>query len=111
VPGVTYAIALEAHRWEESYFRPTSAYPRSRGTFHKHLVQADIAKVRIREVTTGRVEQFIQAKTRELAPQTVNHLRAFLCRVFSAARRAGKVAQNPVLNILTQDRCQKFGVC
>ena len=85
--------------WEDAYFRPTSAYPRSRGTFHKHLVDADIAKHRIREVTTGRVEQFIQAKTRELAPQTVNHLRAFLCRVFSAARRAGKVGQNPVLDV------------
>jgi len=85
--------------WEDAYFRSTSAYLKSCGTFHKHLVEADIAKLRIREVTTGRVEQFIQAKMRELAPQTVNHLRAFLCRVFTAARRAGKVAQNPALDV------------
>jgi integrase len=85
--------------WEDAYFSPTSAYPRSRGTFRKHLLESDIAKLRIREVTTGRVEQFIQTKARQIAPQTVNHLRAFLCRVFSAARRAGKVAQNPIVDV------------
>jgi hypothetical protein len=85
------------HWWEETYFRQSSAYSRSRGTFRRHVVESDIAKLAIREVTSGRIEQFIQAKTRELAPQTVNHLRGFLCRVFGAARRAGKVAQNPIL--------------
>jgi len=85
--------------WEDAYFRHTSAYSKSRGTFHRHLDESDIAKLSIREVTSGRVEQFIQAKSRELAPQTVNHLRAFLCRVFSAARRVGKVSQNPVLDV------------
>ena len=85
--------------WEETYFSHTSAYSRSRGTFHRHVVESDIAKLAIREVTSGRVEQFIQAKTRELAPQTVNHLRTFLCRTFSAARRVGKVSQNPILDV------------
>ena len=85
--------------WEESYFSQTPAFARSRGTFHRHLVGSDLSKLSIREVTSGRVEQFIQAKTRELAPQTVNHLRGFLCRVFGAARRAGKVGQNPILDV------------
>lgn len=85
--------------WEETYFRQSSAYSRSRGTFRRHVVESDIAKLAIREVTSGRIEQFIQAKTRELAPQTVNHLRGFLCRVFGAARRAGKVGQNPILDV------------
>ena len=85
--------------WEETYFRHTSAYVRSRGTFYRHIVESDIAKLAIREVTSGRVEQFIQAKMRVLAPQTVNHLRAFLCRTFGAARRAGKVSQNPILDV------------
>jgi len=85
--------------WEDRYFKPSPAYSKSCGTFHRHLVDSELAKLRIREVTTGRVEQFIQAKTPELAPQTVNHLRSYLCRVFSAARRAGKVTQNPVLDV------------
>jgi integrase len=85
--------------WEDAYFRHTSAYSKSCGTFHRHIVGADIAKLSIREVTSGRVEQFIQTKTRELAPQTVNHLRGLLCRVFSAARRVGKVSQNPILDV------------
>jgi len=85
--------------WEDSYFSQTPAFARSRGTFHRHLVSSDLSKLSIREVTSGRVEQFIQAKTRELAPQTVNHLRGFLCRVFGAARRAGKVGQNPILDV------------
>jgi len=85
--------------WEDSYFRQTPAYSRSRGTFHRHLVGSPLSKLSIREITSGRVEQFVQAKTRELAPQTVNHLRGFLCRVFGAARRAGKVGQNPILDV------------
>ena len=85
--------------WEDAYFRHTSAYSKSCGTFHRHIVEADIAKLSIREVTSGRIEQFIQTKTRELAPQTVNHLRGLLCRVFSAARRVGKTTQNPILDV------------
>ena len=85
--------------WEKIYFKQSPAYAKSCGTFHRHLGGSDLSKIPTREVTTGRVEQFIQAKTHELAPQTVNHLRSFLCRVFSAARRAGKVTQNPVLDV------------
>ncbi len=85
--------------WETTYFKQSPAYAKSCGTFRRHLVGSNLSKSSIREVTTGRVEQFIQAKTRELAPQTVNHLRSFLCRAFSAARRAGKVTQNPVLDV------------
>jgi integrase len=85
--------------WEKTYFELSPAYAKSRGTFRRHLLESDFAKTAVREVTTGRVEQFIQAKTRELSPQTVNHVRGFLCRVFSAARRAGKVSQNPVLDV------------
>ena len=51
--------------WEDGYFSQTSAYPQSCGTFRKHLLGAVIAKLRVQEITTGRVEQFIQAKTRE----------------------------------------------
>ncbi len=85
--------------WEKMYFEQSPGYSKSRGTFHRHLLESELSRMPIREVTTGRVEQFIQAKTRELAPQTVNHVRGFLCRVFSAARRAGKVVQNPVLDV------------
>jgi integrase len=85
--------------WEDAYFRHTPAYSKSCGTFHRHVVDSDISKLPMREVTSGRIEQFIQAKTRQLAPQTVNHLRGFLCRVFNAARRAGKVSQNPILDV------------
>jgi integrase len=85
--------------WEEEYFRHAPAYSRSRGTFHRHLLDSDLAKLPVREVTSGRVEQFIQGKTHELAAQTVNHLRGFLCRVFGTARRAGKVRDNPILDV------------
>jgi hypothetical protein len=35
--------------------------PKSRGTFHRHLLESELSRMPIREVTTGRVEQFIQA--------------------------------------------------
>ena len=85
--------------WEEAYFRHTASYERSKSTFRIHLLESSLAKVPLREVTSGRVEIFIQAKSHEIAPQTLNHVRGFLCRVFSAARRAGKVSQNPVLDV------------
>ena len=85
--------------WEDAYFSHTSGYEKSRPSFHKHLVESDLAKLPLSQVTSGRIEIFIQAKTHELAAQTVNHLRGFLCRVFGAARRAGKVRDNPVLDV------------
>jgi len=85
--------------WDDAYFSHTSGYEKSRPSFHKHLVESDLAKLPLSQVTSGRIENFIQAKTHELAAQTVNHLRGFLCRVFGAARRAGKVRDNPVLDV------------
>ncbi|MCU1347494.1 MAG: phage integrase family protein, partial [Acidobacteria bacterium] len=45
---------------------------------------------RLVDLKPSKVEVFLQAKTSELGPQSINHLRRFLIGAFNDARRAGK---------------------
>jgi integrase len=62
----------------------------NRTTIRKHFLGSELAPLPLVAVTAGRIEAFLQDKTTELAPQTLNHLRSYLSRAFNAARRAGR---------------------
>jgi hypothetical protein len=73
---------------------------RNKLSVRKHLLGSNLAKLRLVEMTPGAIEQFLQAKGDNLAPQTVNHLRAFVMSGFSAAKKAGKFSgPNPVREV------------
>src|SRR6185295_1929229 len=67
----------------------------------KHLINSDLAPLRLVAVTTERIEAFLHAKDREgLAPQTVNYLRGFLSRAFGSARKMGRYSgPNPAATV------------
>ncbi len=56
----------------------------------KHIIGSELGKLRLVELKPGKVEVFLQAKTSELGPQSINHLRRFLISAFNDARRSGK---------------------
>lgn len=76
--------------WLDTYSRPTAGHETNRTTIRKHFLGTELASLSLAAVTSGRIEAFLQAKTTELAPQTLNHLRSYLSRAFNAARRAGR---------------------
>jgi len=72
--------------WLEAFSEDAPSHSRNESAIKKHLLPAKIADLRLAEVTRGRIESFLDAKQKEgLSAQTVNHLRGFLSRAFSAA--------------------------
>ena len=77
--------------WLTSCSPATATHKRNGYTIRRHLKDGDFAKLPLVHVTPAKVEEFLLAKAAGgLAPQTVNHLRAYLSRAFDAARRVGR---------------------
>ncbi len=77
-----------------------ASHDRNKLTTRKHLLDSGLAELRLVDVAPGAIEQFLQSKTDELGPQSINHLRMFLMSTFSAAKKAGKFAgANPVRDV------------
>jgi hypothetical protein len=72
--------------------------PRCSGRGHRRDEQQRPTELRLAELTRGRIESFLDAKQKEgPSAQTVNHLRGFLSRAFSAAiDRERWQGKNPV---------------
>ena len=86
--------------WLQTYSITHASHVRNTRTVGKHILSSELAKLRLVEVTAGSIEQFLQAKAGELAPETINHLRMFLMSIFSAAKKAGKFSgPNPVKEV------------
>jgi hypothetical protein len=83
--------------WLETYSKGTPSNATNESAIRKHFVGSDLAALTLTSVTPGRVETFLQAKSAELSPQMVNHLRGYLSRAFNAARRSGRyLGPNPI---------------
>jgi hypothetical protein len=76
--------------WLETYSKGTQSHTRNESAVKRHLLGTDLAKVQLHRVTKGDVEMLLQSKKHELNPKSLNNLRGFLHRAFSAAEDAGK---------------------
>jgi integrase len=86
--------------WLDTYSIKLASHERNKLSVRKHLIDSNLAKLRLVDVTPGAMEQFLHAKGDKLSPQTVNHLRAFVMSAFSAAKKAGKFSGlNPVRDV------------
>jgi integrase len=86
--------------WLENYSAGTSSHPKNENTVRRHLIGSDLGAVSLPQVTAGRIEVFLQAASRDLGPQTLNHLRGFVSRAFNCARRAGRfMGANPAADV------------
>jgi integrase len=86
--------------WLETHSAGKPSHEKNASTVKRHLIGSDLGALNLPEVTAARVEVFLQRAERHLGPQTVNHLRGFVSRAFSAARRAGRfMGANPVAGV------------
>jgi integrase len=86
--------------WLESYSKPRPSHARNVYSVTKHFIGGPLGELRLVDVTSGRLEEFLQAKSASLSPQTVNHLRRFVQTAFNRAKRAGRWAgSNPAANV------------
>ena len=90
--------------WLETFCRGKPSYAKSKNVIDLHLVTSGLAGKRLDKVTPGDVEELLHEKSRAigtkgkpLGPQSLNHLRGFLRRVFAAAMKKRMITgANPI---------------
>ena len=75
--------------WLENFSVGRSTHKRSTHTILRHFSGNDFSRLPLGELGGSAVETFLHERSRELAPQTLNHLRRYLLVAFNCARRAG----------------------
>jgi len=90
--------------WLEEYSSRSSAHGSNAGSVRAQILSSPLAEKRLEHVRRGDIEALLVAKERHgFSPQTVNHVRAFLVRAFSRARRADKwLGENPAEETATR---------
>jgi integrase len=86
--------------WAEKSLKRKVSYGPCIGTIRKHLVGSRLGGLRLVEVTAGDIEALLEEKSRDLAAETLNHLRGYVGRAFTMARRAKRfVGASPIGNV------------
>jgi integrase len=76
--------------WLDTYSRHLAAHVSNESVVTRHILSAAISAKPLEHVAAADIEQLLQSKEGQVAPQTVNHVRRFLVRAFNKARKAGK---------------------
>ena len=76
--------------WLDTYSKGSPSHDRNQATVEKNLLGSELGKTRLDDLTPGQIEIFLQARSADLAPQTLNHLRRFILTAFNRAKAAGK---------------------
>ncbi len=86
--------------WLETYSAATASHTRTSCSVRLHLIGSSLGALRLVHVTPGKIEVFLQAKGKDLGPQSINHLRRFLITAFNRARRAERWnGENPAAQV------------
>jgi integrase len=86
--------------WLKTYSAKSPSHDRNVATIEKHFLAAEIAQLRLQDVTPAVVEVFLEEKAGHLAPQTLNHIRRFIVTTFNRARRSGRwTGLNPAADV------------
>ncbi|MFC1610707.1 tyrosine-type recombinase/integrase [Myxococcota bacterium] len=75
--------------WLTTYSKGTPSHEVNQYAVRKHLIGTSLSKISLAALTSGEIERFIQAKSKKLAPGTLNHLRKYLVTAINRAREAG----------------------
>ncbi len=69
-------------------------------SIRKHIIGSPLGSLRLADVTPGKVDLFLVGRESVLSPRSVNHLRGYLSRAFTMARRMERFPrQNPVADV------------
>src|SRR5580658_1643541 len=86
--------------WLKTYSKGAPSHQRNEYSVRKNLIGSALGALRLVEVVPAEIEKFSQARSSDLGPQTINHLRGFLVRTFNRAIHAGKwTGSNPALAV------------
>ncbi len=85
--------------WIDKFLR-RSASDTGISSIRKHIIGSTLGTRRLLDVTPGKVDLFLSEKESTLAARSVNHLRGYLSRAFTMARRMEKFPRpNPVADV------------
>lgn len=69
-------------------------------SIRKHIVGSELGRLRLVDVTPGKVDYYLSEKEDGLSARSVNHLRGYLSRAFTMARRMEYfIGPNPVADV------------
>ncbi len=86
--------------WLENYSKPLASHVTNESAIRTHILSSDLAPLPLTAISAGRIEAFLQAKSSQVSPQMVNHVRGYFSRAFNAARRAGRYpGPNPTQDV------------
>lgn len=86
--------------WLETYSAGLPSHHRNVLAIEKHFASSELADVTLADLTAGKVELFLQKRSSELAPETINHLRQFLRTAINRAIEADRWPRaNPVARV------------
>jgi integrase len=86
--------------WWFEKFLQRAASDTGVSSIRKHIIGSALGKRRLAEVTPGKVDLFLTEKESVLSARSVNHLRGYLSRAFTMARRMEKFPRpNPVADV------------
>ena len=86
--------------WLDTYSSKLASHQTNVYVVERYLLSARLASVPVQRLTSGEVEALLQSLTDQLSPQSINHLRNYLSRAYSAADAAGRYCgPNPVKRV------------
>jgi hypothetical protein len=85
--------------WIEKFLRKAGSST-GESSIRKHIIGSPLGKLRLTDITPGKVDLFLTEKEDGLSARSVNHLRGYLGRAFTMARRTEKFPRpNPVADV------------
>ena len=90
----------ELMEWWIRTFLSQAASDTGASSIRKHIIGSALGQIRVAEVTSGKIDLFLTEKERVLSARSVNHLRGYLSRAFTMARRMERFPRpNPVADV------------
>jgi integrase len=85
--------------WIEKFLRKAGSST-GESSIRKHIIGSPLGRLRLTNITPGKVDLFLTEKEDGLSARSVNHLRGYLSRAFTMARRMEKFPRaNPVADV------------
>jgi integrase len=100
-------LAKLAQWWLDTYSAGTSSHTRNVSSVTLHIIGSRIASLPASEVTAPVIESYLQSGVAGRSPQTLNHIRSFLVRIFGRARKQGLYQGENPANAVTRRKLPK----
>jgi integrase len=90
----------ELMEWWIDKFLSRGASDTGTSSIRKHMIGSALGQLQLTAVTPGKIDLFLAEKERVLSARSVNHLRGYLSRAFTMARRMERFPRpNPVADV------------